>query len=105
MASTTPKTAAPKGPSPELRRLAELLKTARSPSAVRILFALAGGERTTGVLAEDARSSQANIANVLARLRLVGLVDRRREGQLVRYSLTDRGRAVVAAVEVAMRRR
>src|SRR5436309_845806 len=103
MARTTPKAATPADPPPDLVWLAGRFSAARSPTAVAVLFTLAGGERTGGVLAEAARMSRSTCSNILVGLRLTGLVARRRDGRHAVHSLTDLGRAVVAVAELGAR--
>jgi len=51
-----------------------------------IMNHLAAGERSVGVLAEQVQLSQSALSQHLAKLRAFGLVDARRDGQMVYYS-------------------
>ena len=85
----------PDGPSPGLRRAADIMRTASRHTAAGLLLALDGGEAHPGDLAGGVPITAMGAATLLARLQLAGLVDRRREAGRVYYSLTDHGRAVV----------
>jgi DNA-binding transcriptional ArsR family regulator len=73
-------------------RLAVVLGTTRT----RVLRAL-GGERTTSELARAVGISLASASTHAAALRGAGLVTTRRDGQAVRHTLTELGRAVASA--------
>jgi ArsR family transcriptional regulator, virulence genes transcriptional regulator len=51
-----------------------------------IMNHLAASERSVGVLAEQVQLSQSALSQHLAKLRAFGLVDARRDGQMVYYS-------------------
>ncbi|HKA67956.1 MAG TPA: helix-turn-helix domain-containing protein [Actinomycetes bacterium] len=73
-------------------RLATVLGTTRA----RVLRTL-GSEHTTTELARALNISPASASTQAAALRNAGLVTTRRDGKSVRHTLTDLGRAVVAA--------
>lgn len=82
--------------SPELKRLvqrarkaSDFLKALAHESRLLILCLLAERERTVGELEELLSISQPTVSQQLARLRLDGLVDSRRDGKTVYYSLAD----------------
>ena len=82
--------------SPELRKLvhrarkaSEFLKALAHESRLLILCLLAERERTVGELESLLAISQPAVSQQLARLRLDGLVDSRRDGKTVYYSLAD----------------
>lgn len=66
------------------------LKTLSNPHRLMILCNLFKGERTVGELELAVGLSQSAISQHLARLRDEGVVDFRRAGQNVYYSLVDR---------------
>jgi DNA-binding transcriptional ArsR family regulator len=66
-----------------------LLKSLSNPSRLLMLCALLIEEHTAGELEELAGLSQSAVSQHLARLRAEGIVDGRRDGQLVIYSLAD----------------
>jgi DNA-binding transcriptional ArsR family regulator len=73
-------------------RLAAVLGTTRT----RVLRAL-GGEHTTSELARAVGISLASASTHAAALRGAGMVTTRRDGQAVRHTLTELGRAVASA--------
>jgi len=82
--------------SPELKRLvqrarkaSDFLKALAHESRLLILCLLAERERTVGELEDFLSISQPTVSQQLARLRLDGLVDSRRDGKAVYYSLSD----------------
>jgi DNA-binding transcriptional ArsR family regulator len=76
---------------------ATLCKALNDPKRLMVLYALADGPHSVGVLAEAIGAPQANVSQHLALLRDRGLVDTQRQGNRVIYSL--RYPEVVAAVE------
>jgi DNA-binding transcriptional ArsR family regulator len=82
--------------SPELKKLvlraqkaSDFLKALAHESRLLILCLLAERERTVGELESLLAISQPTVSQQLARLRLDGLVDSRRDGKAVYYSLAD----------------
>lgn len=82
--------------SPDLKRLvlkarkaSDFLKALAHESRLLILCLLAERERTVGELESLLAISQPTVSQQLARLRLDGLVDSRRDGKAVYYSLAD----------------
>lgn len=69
---------------------AELFKTLAHPTRLGILDALRGGELTVGDLQEKLDIGQSTVSQHLAALRARALVDARRDGTSVWYSVTDR---------------
>lgn len=59
------------------------------PSRLKILDSLLEGERNVGELVEVVGSSQGRVSNHLACLKQCGLVNTRREGKFVYYSIAD----------------
>jgi ArsR family transcriptional regulator len=76
----------------DVRRAAEFLKAFGHKGRLMILCHLASGERSVTELELLLSQRQAAVSQQLARLRLEGLVDSRRDGQTIYYSLAD-GRA------------
>lgn len=82
--------------SPELKRLvlrarkaSDFLKALAHKSRLLILCLLAEKERSAGELENLLSINQPTVSQQLARLRLDGLVQARREGKAVIYSLPD----------------
>ena len=78
--------------------LAVRLKLLADPGRLAILLALAGREHYAGELVALLGQARPAVSQQLTLLRLGGLVEPRREGRLVAYSLTPTGRAVADAV-------
>lgn len=68
---------------------AAFLKTLAHEGRLMILCHLGNGERSVSELEELLRMRQAAVSQMLARLREEGLVQTRREGKTVHYSLAD----------------
>lgn len=68
---------------------AELLKTLANPSRLLVLCALVTREHTAGELESLVGLSQSAVSQHLARLRIQGIVDTRRDGQKIYYSLSN----------------
>ncbi len=74
----------------ELYRLqAEFCKGMAHPTRIHILRSLRDGEKTVNELAKIAGITQANASQHLAILRQFGLLQTRREGSSIYYSITD----------------
>ncbi|MFE7979761.1 ArsR/SmtB family transcription factor [Streptomyces shenzhenensis] len=77
---------------PDSARLAEATEVfAMLSDATRLhlLWLLAQGESDVGSLAEQCAASRTAVSQHLAKLRLAGLVETRREGRYIYYSLRD----------------
>ena len=71
-------------------RIAALMGALSSPTRLRALFALLeAGELSTGDLAKAVRMSEPATSHQLRILRDLGMVERRRDGRRVFYTLTD----------------
>jgi DNA-binding transcriptional ArsR family regulator len=68
---------------------ADFLKTFGHEGRLMILCHLATGEKSVGELERLLAARQSAVSQQLTRLRLEGLVQPRREGQTIYYSLTD----------------
>jgi ArsR family transcriptional regulator len=70
-------------------RATDFLKALAHEGRLMILCRLATGEKSVTELEELLSSRQAAVSQQLARLRLEGLVNHRREGKTIYYSLKD----------------
>lgn len=70
-------------------RATEFMKALAHEGRLMILCRLATGEKSVTELEELLASRQAAVSQQLARLRLEGLVNHRREGKTIYYSLKD----------------
>ena len=78
---------------------ADLLKALAHEGRLMILCHLASGEKSVSDLEELLQSRQAAVSQQLARLRLEGLVNYRRDGKTIYYSLNDqKSRKVIELV-------
>jgi len=59
------------------------------PSRLKILFILCNGEKSVNQVTEEAGSSQANVSRHLTALHREGILQRRKEGVTVYYSIGD----------------
>lgn len=66
-----------------------LLAAMANAKRLMVLCYLLEGEKTVGQLAEIVRLSSAALSQHLGRMRAMGLVETRREGQNIRYSLAS----------------
>ncbi len=77
-------------PDPEhARRAADSFRMLADATRVKILWALLQGESNVGGLAESVDTSPTTVSQHLAKLRLAGLVDSRRDGTFIYYSATS----------------
>ena len=75
---------------PERYRLhAEVCRVLTDPKRLMLLDVLRGGEHSVGDLAEELGCSLANASQHLAVLRTAGLVDTRRSGTTILYTLAE----------------
>lgn len=70
--------------------VASLLKNLSHPQRLLILCCLAEGERSVGEIEKACGASQSAVSQFLKSMRLEGLVDSRREGKQVYYSIADK---------------
>ena len=73
----------------EVDALAEFFTLLGSPSRLKILLALDGGELCAGHLAQAVSMSPSAVSNQLKVLRAARLISVRREGKMLFYSLAD----------------
>lgn len=71
----------------QLELVAQRFRILSDPMRLRILHALRAGEQTVTALVEQLGASQPNISKHLSLLRGVGLVKRRRAGNLAYFSI------------------
>ena len=71
------------------RKASEFLKALANENRLLILCILSEKERSVTELEQLLSVSQSSVSQQLARLRLDGLVDSRRDGRVVYYSLAD----------------
>lgn len=88
------------GTAEQAARAVALLKSLSHEGRLQILCCLVGGEMSVTQLAEAVGSSPVNISQQLMRLRAEGIVQTRRDGKNVIYSLA---RAEVATVVSALK--
>ena len=73
----------------ELDRLARVFKALGDPTRLKIVMALSGGEMCVCDLSAFLRLSESAVSHQLRRLKDLGLVKHRRDGQILYYSLDD----------------
>jgi ArsR family transcriptional regulator, arsenate/arsenite/antimonite-responsive transcriptional repressor len=87
-ASKAAKAAPAPRPSPEIRRVADLLKQVSDPTRLQVLMLLNEKERNVSELCADlGTQSQPAVSHHLALLRVSGLIESRREGKHNFYSV------------------
>lgn len=69
--------------------VAQLLKTIAHPQRLKILCALATGEKTVSQLEDYCGASQSSVSQYLAKMKSEGLVSFRRESQFIFYKISD----------------
>jgi len=73
----------------QVQLAAESFRLLADPTRVKILWALLQGESSVTCLAELAGAAPAAVSQHLAKLRLAGLVQRRRQGTFVYYNAAN----------------
>ena len=73
----------------QAKAVAELLNAMANPKRLVVLCSLLENERCVGDLAEIVNLSVPALSQHLGKMRLLGLVDTRREGQLIYYRLAS----------------
>ena len=73
----------------QARKASELLKALSHESRLLILCLLAEGEKSVSELEETMKMPQAAVSQQLARLRFDRLVNTRREGRVIYYSIAS----------------
>lgn len=83
----------------EACKAADFLKALSHEGRLMILCQLATGEKSVSELERLLSARQAAVSQQLSRLRLEGLVEARRDGKAIYYSLTDdRSRRIIEVV-------
>ncbi len=77
----------------DIQAAAEGLKAIAHTTRLDVLCRLQKGPMTVNELMEATGTSQSNLSHHLAKMRAMGLVESRREGNSVYYSLADEGYA------------
>ncbi len=81
---------------------AGLMKTLSNRARLLILCMLVEGEKSVAELEERLHTKQPNVSQQLARLRMEGHVQSRRDGRTIYYSLADeRVKEVIVALHTA----
>ena len=75
---------------PELQHLAGRFKLLGEPMRLKILQSVCHQPRTVTAIVQATGSTQANVSKHLALLAAAGILDRRKAGQCVYYSLQDK---------------
>lgn len=73
----------------QARKASDLLKSLSHETRLMILCILSEGEKSVSELEDILSMPQAAVSQQLARLRLDGLVDTRREGRMIYYSILN----------------
>lgn len=73
----------------QVRLAADAFRMLADPNRIRILWALLQGESSVNCLAELIGATQSTVSQHLAKLRLAGLVQVRREGTFMYYAAAD----------------
>src|SRR6056297_1670233 len=73
----------------QAREASELLKALSHETRLLILCLLSEGEKSVSELEDIMKMPQAAVSQQLARLRLDGLVNARREGRMIYYTIAD----------------
>jgi len=73
-------------PEDQVKRAADALRMLADPTRIKILWALLQGETSVACLAELVGAAPTAVSQHLAKLRLAGLVEGRREGTFVYYT-------------------
>lgn len=72
-----------------VRRAADALRMLSDPTRIKILWALLQGETSVACLAELIGATPTAVSQHLSKLRLAGVVENRREGTYVYYTVED----------------
>lgn len=73
-------------PEQDVRRAADSMRLLADPTRIKILWALLQGETSVACLADLVGAAPTAVSQHLAKLRLAGLVEGRREGTYVYYT-------------------
>lgn len=70
-------------------RAADYFSVLSEPSRLRIMYVVCNGEKSVSEVVELCGSSQANVSRHLSALYKAGILNRRKEGTIVFYSIAD----------------
>jgi DNA-binding transcriptional ArsR family regulator len=70
-------------------KVAEYFSVLSEPSRLRIMYVICSGEKSVSEVVEMCGSSQANVSRHLMALHKSGILQRRKEGVTVYYSIAD----------------
>lgn len=70
-------------------RMANYFNVLSQPSRLRIMYAVCAGEKSVSEVTGNCGSSQANVSRHLSTLHKAGILERRKEGVMVYYSIAD----------------
>ena len=76
-------------PDPLIEMIAQRFRVIGEPMRIRLLDTLRDGEMTVSELVESTRATQQNASRHLGVLHQAGIVNRRKDGNFVRYSIGD----------------
>jgi DNA-binding transcriptional ArsR family regulator len=76
-------------PDDEVRRAADRLRMLSDPTRIKILLALLQGENSVACLADLVGVTATVVSQHLSKLRLAGVVENRREGTFIYYTVED----------------
>ncbi|MGK2931997.1 MAG: ArsR/SmtB family transcription factor [Solirubrobacterales bacterium] len=76
-------------PDPLIEMIAQRFRVIGEPMRIRLLDTLRDGEMTVGDLVKATGATQQNVSRHLGVLHQAGIVNRRKEGNFVRYSIGD----------------
>ncbi len=77
---------------PEVATLAQLFRMLSDPTRLRIVRTLEEGERNVTQLCRELDTPQPTVSRHLSILRMGGIVENRREGKEIHYSIADHKR-------------
>ena len=70
-------------------KVASYFNVLAEPARLRIMYAVCNGEKSVSEVVEMCGSSQANVSRHLLALHMAGVLQRRKEGVVVYYSIAD----------------
>lgn len=83
----------------QAKRAAGMFKHVSDPTRLQVVLLLVGGEMSVGEMCDAMGLTQPAVSHHLMGLRLGGVVETRRDGKRIIYSLTDIGRALNRSAE------
>jgi DNA-binding transcriptional ArsR family regulator len=79
-----------KGMDELFNKMADFFNVLSESTRLRIMYAVCGGEKSVGEVVEHCGSSQANVSRQLSALYKAGILNRRKVGATVYYSIADK---------------